>query len=260
MPDAEQHPMRAAGLAMGGTVTLCSLLVFTWILPTQTAALNHEIVLLKEKIAKEVDQASALKRENENLARQLGEQKSGFQRKTEEMNSLITDLKASLFASQKANTFVSGNPYPIGLDRVKIGDAKSRITDSYDKEKVEEGNRRVIIKTGNDLFRFISYNHSSAESTEGRVDGIRFDLANRKGMDVPDGWLEASLRKSLGEPYLIGRDDDCLMWKTSTNEVVYHIRNSDWFEVSGYVTYPPGCHVTKEQERKYNGRSAGTGR
>jgi hypothetical protein len=71
---------------------------------------------------------------------------------------------------------------------------------------------------------------------------------------IPDGWLEATLRRVLDEPFIIGQDNDCLLWKNSDSELVYYRIGADWFEVSGLETYPAGCSITDEQVGKIKSR------
>jgi hypothetical protein len=148
------------------------------------------------------------------------------------------------------------NGYPIGLDKVKIGDPKSKVAESYRGASIEETGRTIIVKHASEVFLNVRFRHSSNRSTEGKIDNIEFDLGtferirNNSLPKVPESWLHDSLRKVLGEPMLVGEDNKCLLWKTAANEPVYYLLEADSFEISGYVNYPPGCYVSKEQVQK----------
>ena len=121
---------------------------------------------------------------------------------------------------------------------------------------IEEDGRTIIVKHASELFLTARFRHSAGRATDGKIDSIIFDLGpieritDRSLPNIPKNWLEQSLRTALGEPFVIGDDGKCLLWKTAANEPVYYLLESDWFEVSGYVTYPAGCYPSKEQMQK----------
>jgi lipopolysaccharide export LptBFGC system permease protein LptF len=248
-----EYPIRMVALAVGGTITLCTLIVSQWILPTMTASLNHEIVVLKENVSKQREGNAALKQTNEKLSQTIEDQRRQNQQKLDAFSAENKELKDKLFSSRKANNFLLGDPYPIGLDKVRIGDSKNKIFDTYRSENIREVGRLINVKQGEEIFRDIQYRHSSSANSQGKVDSIQYHLGNMERLldktltPVPENWLEQTLRKVLGEPFVVGLDNSCLLWKKSDKEVVYYILHSDWFEISGFVTYPPGCNVTKEQ-------------
>jgi hypothetical protein len=229
--------------------------VSQWILPTQTASLNHEIAILKEKLSKESEEKESLKRSGEKLSQTIEEQKTQNQKRVDSLSVENKEIKDKLFISEKSNAFLISDAYPIGLDKVKIGDPKSKVAESYRGANIGETGRTIIVKHASEVFLTVRF-HSSDRSTEGKIDSIQFDLGtferirNKSLPEVPKSWLQDSLRKVLGEPLLVGEDDKCLLWKTAANEPVYYLLEADWFEISGYVTYPPGCYPSKEQIQK----------
>lgn len=255
MSDSADHPLKIAALAVVGTITVLSLIVSQWIIPTQTASLNHEITILKEKLAKESEDKDLLKRSGERLSQDLDGQKTQNQKRVDLLAAENKALRDKLFISEKANAFLIGDPYPVGLDKVKVGDPKSKVAESYRGGIVEEKGRTIVVKHAGELFPNVYFRHSSDRKTEGKIDSISFDLGtferiHDSSAKVPDNWLRDSLTKALGEPMLVGQDDKCLLWKSAANELVYYLMQADSFEISGYVTYPPGCYPSKEQVQK----------
>lgn len=256
MSDATDHPLKLAALAVVGTITICSVVVSQWILPPQLATLNHEIIILKEKLSKESEEKESLKRSGEKLSQIIEEQKTQNQKQVDSLSAENKKLKDKLFISDKSNAFLIGDAYPMGLDKVKIGDSKSKVAESYQGANIEEKGRTIIVKRASEVFLNVRFRHSSSPRTEGKIDSIDFDLGTFERIrdnslpKVPESWLQDSLRKALGEPFLIGEDSKCLLWKTAANDPVYYLLEADSFEISGYVTYPPGCYLSKEQLQK----------
>ena len=162
-------------------------------------------------------------------------------------------LKERLFIYQSANMFLMGDPYPVGLDKIKIGDPEEKIRDVYQGDSIKETGRNISVTKIGPVFRAVIYTHSAIKKNEGKIDSIRYDLRNidrifdKSLPKVPDSWIEGSLRRSLGEPFIVGTDSDCLLWKHSDRELVYYRTKTDWFEISGHSTYPPGCSITSDQ-------------
>lgn len=255
VPEPTDHPLKIAALAVAGTITILSLVVSQWILPTQTASLNHEITILKEKLSKESEEKELLKRSSEKLSQITDEQKTQNQKRLDSFAAENKELKEKLFISEKSNVFLVGDAYPIGLDKVKIGDPMRKVAESYQGASTEEKGRTIVVKHASELFLNVYFRNSSERATDGKIDSIVFDLGTferirNSSAKVPKNWLQDSLRKVLGEPLLVGEDDKCLLWKTAANEPVYYLLDADSFQISGYVTYPPGCYPSKEQVQK----------
>jgi hypothetical protein len=254
--EGTDHPLKVAALAVVGTITVLSLVATQWILPTQTASLNHEITILKERLLKESEEKETLKRLGEKLSQTIEEQKAQNQKRVDSLSAENKGLKDKLFISEKSNAFLIGDAYPIGLDKVKIGDPKSKVAESYRGASIEETGRTIIVKQASEIFMTVRFRHSSNRGTEDKIDNIKFDLGtferirNNSLPEVPKNWLQDSLRRVLGEPLLVGEDNKCFLWKTAANEPVYYLLEADSFQISGYVTYPPGCYVSKEQVQK----------
>jgi hypothetical protein len=147
--------------------------------------------------------------------KQWKDQRRQNQQKLDAFSAENKELKEKLFASQKANTFLIGDPYPIGFDKVKIGDSKSKLFDIYPAENIRETGRTINVKKGGEIFLDIRYRHSSSTNSQGKVDSIQYDLGkidrilNKSLTSVPENWLDETLRKVLGEPLVIGVDNNC---------------------------------------------------
>jgi hypothetical protein len=123
--------------------------------PTVTASWTHENSLLKEKLSKSLDDNITLKKKNEKLVSALDEQKKSGLRNSEASTTEIRGLKDRLFQSQMANMFLIGDPYPVGLDKIRIGDPKQKVFDIYPHEQVSEVRREVRVKAPEEVFRRI---------------------------------------------------------------------------------------------------------
>lgn len=250
---AEEHPLKLAAIAVVGTITVGTLVVTQWIVPTLTASLSHELTLAKEKASATQVEIATIKSEREKLSAAIEDEKSKAQKESVALLAENKVLKEKLFNAEKVNSFLKGDPYPVGLDKIKLGESKDKVLTIYQGANLVETPRSVRIKQTNDLFREIRYNHSARKPGEGKIESIQYDLGtldrirDRNLPTVPKNWLAESLAKALGEPDVIGLDNDCLVWKIADNAVVYYVKDTDWFEINGLATYPPACSMTDEQ-------------
>lgn len=249
----KEHPLKLAALAVVGTMGVCTLVVFQWVLPTMTASSSHEISALKEKLTATNEESAKLRQDAERSFRRTEEEKRRDADRVAALSEENRALRDRLFQSEQANTFMLGDPYPVGIDRVRVGNVKEKIYEVFGHDSITETGRTLAVKRDGDTFRRIHYRHSATRSSAGKIDSIRYELRSiERTIDeslpkIPKEWLEGALRKALGEPYVVGLDNGCLFWKKSDMEGVYYLTKSDWFEVSGFVTYPPGCSISEEQ-------------
>ncbi|QUS39068.1 hypothetical protein RPMA_09650 [Tardiphaga alba] len=254
----KKHPLQIGIIAVVATITVCSGIFFTWVAPTLTASVNHELTLTKERLSAETERSALHKRAADEIQKRADAQNDASRSQIEQLKGDLASLREKLFVAEMANSLTADNPYPAGIDAVKIGDLKTKVAEEYDPSMIEETGRNVAVKRGGDLFRRVVYRHSSTDKTKGIVDDIVFDLSTFERIRdsnlprIPKGWLESALKRSLGEPMVVGTDSNCLMWKTLRKEVVYFQPDrGDRFSINGLVSYPAGCDITDEQIKRY---------
>jgi len=110
MPDApnkswKDHPVIIAAASFGAGLVFAQTVIF----PTMTASLRNEVSSLRSQ----VQEVAVLKE----------------QLKKAEADAKVE--KDKLVASQRTNLFSLGNPYPVGIGKVKLGDNVSSLTKYY---------------------------------------------------------------------------------------------------------------------------------
>ncbi len=254
------HPIRAAAVAVGGTIGVMTLLFTGIVLPTMTASrdnkiesLSAEIGTLKENVADLQSKITAGQRTLADLQSSASEDRNINKKKTDDLNTQIKSLEDQLFVAQQANLFVKGDPYPVGFDQIKLGDSKEKIMEFFPSGKLSESGHRIIFENKSaPVFRIIRFNHYDQKASTWTVDSIDFDFDSigrilDNSPKIPKEWLKNALVKALGEPFIIGLENQCSLWKIGKDYVVYYVDGRDAFEISGFVTSPGGCSPTDEQ-------------
>ncbi len=250
-------PLWIATVAVAGTIGLGTAIVHQWIIPTITAGLQFEIQSLKAERDKQQKLSAEAVEEKKKLSDETVKIRKQNDERERQSSAQIDLLTNQLFAFKMASIFQVGSPYPIGLDFVKIGDPKSKIREAYPNVSITEKGRSTTIEPISEPFTKISYVHSESKpDSKETITSIRYSASNLpriiKGSKerVDAAWVEANLNRTLGKSFVIGRDDDCLLWRLSDKELVYYLRGSDWYFISGYTTYPAGCSISDEQAKR----------
>ena len=261
MPAITEHPVAVCAAAVAGTVTICSLVAYTWVIPTITASLAHSIEVHKEELATKEKEASILEKDKAVLKMQTSSLQSRIADLTDQLEKLrvekdasVATLKADLFASQKVNLFTPNDPYPFGLDKIRVGDPVDKIAAAYPFES-DAGKSYISVKLPNDIFTKVGFSYGR-KKTDGKVEAVTFDLGRTLTAlhpqlpTIPEGWLEQTLRRTLGDPKVIGPEEDCLVWlPKKPSPIVYYTKGDTRYFISEALA-PGGCYVTDEQREK----------
>jgi hypothetical protein len=142
----KDHPLVAATLGVTGTIALAVVLVKEVILPTHTASLTNQIATLTaEKTA--LLRGSA---ETDQIIRSQKQTLEGSEQK-------IAALEQQLHEARVNNLFESGNPYPIGLGGVRIGQKISEVSRVYAGKKIEEDDGYFALDVNHPVFSHLTY-------------------------------------------------------------------------------------------------------
>jgi hypothetical protein len=249
-------------VAVVGTLSFATLIFHQWWLPAVTSSLTlrieryeNELGVANKRIADLEVELSAASYEADLTETRYNALRDAHEKSVSAHNAEVIDLKRELFKSRQANIFQIGSPYPVGFSSLRVSSNIEEISSELG-DRFEEIGRSLILSPEDSPFSRISYIHSATED-DGIIDSIVFSLHLFGDQKIPATWLQDALVNALGQPYLIGRDEDCLLWKTS-DELVYHIKGDPRFRISGFRTYPAGCDITDEQvERILERREAG---
>lgn len=180
-----EHPIKHAAIAVAGTIGVATVVVTQWIIPTMTASLAHNVELVKDELANEIkkntDLIQAAKVDHQRDADKISDLTSAIDRLNKQVAQLKSEgdsLRDRLFSSQNASMFAAGNPYPVGFDKIHIGDSKEKVKAVYPEEDVTEHDDYFTVAAHDQVFTRIIYRHSFSKKDLGKVDGITFELQN----------------------------------------------------------------------------------
>ncbi len=217
---------------------------------------TEELDKLSVEIAATKIDASNYKMQLNNLNSEIIQVQKTNSDSISEKEIQIVDLRQQLFTSQTANMFISGSPYPVGFDRVRLGDPIKSITEVYPYQNVSNDDSSFTFEIPSDVFTWLSFNYNNDRKDV--VEAISFDVGilrkSRRNPkpELPDDWLLTTLNRTLGNPFTeIGPDKQCLVWRLDHMDktLVFYKKGDTSYMISNLLS-PGGCYFTKEQETK----------
>ncbi|MGK7055069.1 hypothetical protein AB4853_01195 [Bradyrhizobium sp. 1050_B9_N1_2] len=159
----------------------------TVIFPTMTASLQNEVSSARSQTQEVAALREQLKKATEDTAK----------------------AKLELKAAQINNVFSVGNPYPIGLSKVKIGDSPEAILGNYPEEKVTKNVASYwSIKLDHATFREVTCFFDRPKNLKDRkIRALLFFTTEQSS-----GIIRDKLTEALGNPSIFGPKPDCAGW------------------------------------------------
>jgi len=203
----KDHPLVVASIAVAGTIALAVLLVKDVILPTQTATLTNQVASLTSRVASLSAEVSSLR-----------ESKADADKKVARLQTQLADLDRKHSEAQHANLFSFGNPYPVGLGQVKVGDPISSLAAVYPEKIIEKNeNGYWSINNQHKVFAHITYYYDE-KAPKSPITHILFSIGYT--VTVRDAFLQGKLVESLGAPKQWKRKG-YFSWATQAKITVY---------------------------------------
>jgi hypothetical protein len=264
------HPVVLCAATAMAVLTACTGVTFTWIVPTMVASVENKLDLRSQELEKALSDKTAVEEKNSGLLTQIADLESKLgASNTERIDTVaskdkrIAELQSQLFEAQKSGLFISGSPYPVGFDKVRLGDPVSKITEVYPYKNESESNTRIFFHVPSDVFSWMGFDFNSEKKDVVEAVSLSIGILRTLGRDpkseLPDNWLETTLTRALGEPTVaIGPSEKCLVWRIDSMDktLVFHRKGDDEYVISRGIA-PGGCYITKEQRDKMdaeNGR------
>ena len=213
----KNHPIYIATLAVASTIAVGVLLYKEVILPTHTLSLRNEISSLRNDLSEESSNKKVIaKLKNENDI-----------------------LKHKVARAEVGNLLLPNNPYPPGLDLVRIGDSAAKVEEVYASDKygdvsieIQPDNGYITVKHAHTEFRYVTY-YLDEENPKLPVSHIGFS-----GFDSPLSsvdLLQEKLVGSLGNPDSSPRPG-FYSWDSEFNTTVYKSRSNGYLLMErGYL-------------------------
>jgi hypothetical protein len=173
--DIRNHPLSIAAIAVAGTLTICIAFISAIVMP-----------LAQKDAEKEIAENKKLR----SLYKEYEANKSQTLKLLEEANSKIAEL-------QSLGAFEKNNPYPIGLDRVKLGDGIDKINLTFiaEKKEINEIVDCVSVEIKHPLFRDVTYYYDKKDPNK-KIEHIAFFTISEKESSA----LKQKLTNILGDP------------------------------------------------------------
>jgi hypothetical protein len=180
----KDHPVVVAAIACAASLVFAQQVIF----PILTASLQTELATYKTRAA----EVGPLK---ERIA---------------VLESQLKDAPGDLAKIQTTNMFSLGNPYPIGLSQIKLGDSIDVVTKTYPSASIERKSFYWSVTRPNSAFSAAAYLFER-DSNDKRVSAIQFYLNS----DAPLNLLQTKLVEAVGQPTYSGPKRDCSVWKVN---------------------------------------------
>lgn len=172
---AQDHPFWTVAVTAAGTATFVAGLFTQIVQPTISASLENKIealstenTALKQSLA---EKGGAL----ETAEQALQEDRQRTDRERADLHDRIEALGQQLFVSQQANMLTKGNPYPVGLDAIRLGNAKDKVMSLYPSGKLSGSGHQMVVNIPDaQLFREIRYEHYDEKAPSWTIDSIVF--------------------------------------------------------------------------------------
>lgn len=171
-----------AAISVSATLVIGGGLVKDIVVPAYTEQLKNQLV-----------EFPRVKEQNEKLQLEI-----------KELTSQLAAARSETSLALTANTFVQGDPYPVGLNSVRIGDPISKIDRTYHAGHITKEKKSPYwsVRTGHPVFRTVTY-YFDPDSKNPTVNTLLLFVETDK---YPNPYLKKKLLSVLGEAQ--GSDDE----------------------------------------------------
>lgn len=191
------HPLAIATLAVSATLVIGGGLVKDLIIPAYTESLKNQL-----------NEYPAVKKENSDLKKKVSALEEQLRVSRSETATAIT-----------ANAWVRGDPYPVGLEEVRVGDEISKIDSHFAANSVTKENKKYwSVTTTHPIFHRVTYYFNPAVKPQ-RVQAVLFHLNTIGKEQYTSDFLLRKLTLALGDPQK--DEDNKLFWKVQKAKVEF---------------------------------------
>ncbi|MET4041772.1 hypothetical protein ABIC03_003463 [Bradyrhizobium sp. RT6a] len=195
----QDHPVLIAICSGAAALIFAQTVIF----PTMTASLQNEVSSARSQM------------------QEVATLRDQFKKATEDTAKAKLELKAA----QLNNVFSVGNPYPIGLDKLRIGDGLDAIFANFSEASVTKNSASYwSVKLDHAAFREVVYyfdQPSSRNLKDRKIRALLFFAGDRSS-----GVVREKLTAALGNPSTSGPKPDCVVWTLSKDLLVRADGNS----------------------------------
>lgn len=173
-----------------GSVAAALLFAWNFVVPLKTAELESEVAAGKRQIAALKDEAARSDATQRGRIDELSNQRKAIEARLKETVSRLSQYETR-------DTFVSGDPYPVGISVVKLGNDFDAIERAFpDATKRKTGGRILSVEIDHAVFSRITY--YKERFARGRS-GIGQIVYNLKNEDLRAA-LDLKLNAAFGSP------------------------------------------------------------
>ncbi|MGG7604663.1 hypothetical protein [Massilia sp. BKSP1R2A-1] len=209
--------MAVAAISVSATLLIGIALVKDIIVPAYTEQLKNQLAEYPQ-----------VKEKNEKLQAEI-----------EELQGRLATAKSETALALTANAFVRGDPYPVGLNLIRIGDPATKIEATFKAEQIQKQKHGLFwsVKTNHPIFTQVAY-YFDLSSGKPTVRALLLFVDHEK-YKAP--YLKNKLLSVLGEPK--GRnDEEKLFWITNDALVTVDDQN---YSIDPASRYRPSKVIKK---------------
>jgi hypothetical protein len=125
------------------------------------------------------------------------------------LEAAAKEERKKLVEAQLKNVFSLGNPYPVGLGKVKLGDSIDVIQSNFPEASIERITSGFwSVRYDHPAFRSVTYYFDRPKELKDR----RVRLLLLHASDGISGVLKEKLIEALGQPVAPGPKPECFIW------------------------------------------------
>lgn len=220
--DWKSSPVIVAGGTAAATILLGIAVVTQVIVPTQTAKIEIESLKAKDQLRTSLD-----------TIRRLESQVAALEKKSKENDSQLKKLASDLLVAREGAMFSGGNPYPVGLGLVRVGDEFAAIERAYPGRRFELDSKAgtLEVELEDSPFKHVSYGFLPNDPRR-RIVQVSYLLDYNRG--YPDGFLRGRIVEALGSSFE-NPEDDKYRWRVSDGSRAYLLGETYIVLASGYI-------------------------
>lgn len=220
------HPVPVSMIAIAATAAMAIGLYKEVLLPARLAACQFRIEELQRQlgdISRQkalLDETAASARQAQSAAKaQWTEELAQLRAKLSESQESARKIKAELDERILGNLFISDSPYPIGLDKLHLGEKIAALESAYPDARAQTGDGWTTIKVVHPYFSDITFYHDDHDGNEIYQISFSVKYDNR----TSPAHLQEQLERAFGKPTEIAPDSHT--WSAPRSTVIYKDSN-----------------------------------
>ncbi|WP_148663450.1 hypothetical protein [Bosea vaviloviae] len=211
--DLKDQPIYILGLTILASVSATAAFYEKFLVPARDPNAIQRATILQSQL----DTSQRLVAEIQPLQQRLHKAEADFADRSAKLEAevkvakeaavkALAEAKARIQDAEWANTFAIGSSYPVGLERVGVGETAERLAAAFPGKAIDRTKESYhsIDQTGHAVFDRVTFYFDDG-SKDKRITHISYWSRALDGRSKDDDWLSTRLAVSLGPPKVWGQ-------------------------------------------------------